>query len=241
MREIVPGVILVPLAWSNAYLLTEGGRAALIDTGLPQDRANLLAALRSLGVREDRVEAVYLTHGHCDHAGNAAYFAERGAKLYAHRDEAPYLELPRRTYAGIGRQTLRHPVSACLFQIGERRYPVKRRNPDVLLEEGDMIHAPGGALRVVACPGHTPGHVAYFREDDAALFTGDAVMTLIPVRRISGLSLPLRVFSSDWNQAKRSVQTLAALHPATLLSGHGWPLRRAAARLSRWADSLRIH
>ena len=229
----------IPLSWSNVYLLAEGRRAALIDTGLRRDRNDLLAALQAHGFRDNEIEAVYLTHGHCDHAGNAAYFAERGAKVYAHRREAPYLELPRRTYAGSFSQVLQRPISALAFSMGEWLYPVERRRPDVLVEDGDSIAAPGGDLRVVACPGHSPGHVAFYREQDAALFSGDAVMNIIPGRRISGLHLPLRLFSSDWAQAKRSVHTLAALQPTLLFFGHGPPLRRnTASRLAQWAASL---
>ena len=238
-QNLAPNTFPIPLFWSNAYLLVEGRRAALIDTGLRRDRPALLTALQARGFGADEIEAVYLTHGHCDHAGNAAYFAERGAKVYAHRREAPYLGLPRRTYAGNFAQSLRRPVSSLAFSIGEILYPVERRTPDILLEEGDLIDAPGGALRVVACPGHSPGHIAFYRARDAALFSGDAVMNIIPGRRTSGLHLPLRIFSSDWAQAKQSVQILAALHPQILLSGHGGPLRHeTASRLAKWADSL---
>ena len=234
-----PNTFFISLSWSNVYLLTAGRQAALIDTGLRRDRPALLAALRSRGIADDQIEAVYLTHGHCDHAGNAAYFAERGAKVWAHRREAPYLALPRRTYAGNFGQSLQSPVSALAFSIGERLYPVERREPDILLEDGDLIDAPGGTLRVVACPGHSPGHSAFFRESDAALFSGDAVMNIVPLRRTSGLHLPLRVFSSDWHQAKQSVRILAALNPQILLSGHGPPLRHETAfRLAKWAGSL---
>ena len=234
-----PNTFPIPLSWSNAYLLTEGRRAALIDTGLRRDRETLLAALQAKGFGADEIEAVYLTHGHCDHAGNAAYFAERGAKVSAHRREAPYLALPRRTYAGNFAQVLRRPLSALAFAGGEILYPVERRAPNVLLEDGDWIDAPGGALRVVSCAGHSPGHIAFYRESDAALFSGDAVMNIIPGKRTSGLHLPLRIFSSDWAQAKRSVQTLAALHPQILLSGHGEPLRHeTASRLAKWAQAV---
>ncbi len=229
----------ISLSWGNAYLLTEGRRAALIDTGLRQDRTALLAALESRGICADAIEAVYLTHGHCDHAGNAAYFAERGAKVYAHQAEAPFLGLPRQTYAGNFARSLRRPVSAALFRAGETLYPVARRGPDVLLDDGSVIDAPGGALRVVACSGHTPGHAAFFREADAALFSGDAVMNILPGRGVAGLSLPLRVFSSDWAAVKRSARLLAALQPKTLFAGHGPVLREdTAARLAKWAAGI---
>src|SRR5689334_7398974 len=135
IKQITANVYGVSLAWSNAYVLTEGKEAVLIDTGLAQDRADLLAALQEIGILVEKVRAVYLTHAHCDHAGSAAYFAGRSkerrqaegrARVYAHCAEARYLSLPRRTYAPTGMRLLRRPHTALAFLIGERRYPVER-------------------------------------------------------------------------------------------------------------------
>jgi glyoxylase-like metal-dependent hydrolase (beta-lactamase superfamily II) len=250
IREVAQGVYQIALAWSNAYLLKEGKDAALVDTGLQKDRHSLLAALRQVGVEKARVRAVLLTHGHCDHAGNAAFFARRhqnayeepgAARIYAHRNEARFLSLPKRSYVPTGWRRLLRPQTALAFAAGEILYPVERCGVDGMLVEGETIETPGGPLRVVACPGHTPGHVAYFRERDGLLFSGDAVLNIIPVRRVLGLSLPMRSLTDDWRQAKRSARKLAELRPAALLAGHGWPLTEpdTAARLLEWARALR--
>jgi glyoxylase-like metal-dependent hydrolase (beta-lactamase superfamily II) len=239
IRTVAEGVISISLAWSNAYLLQEGSDTALIDTGLYQDRERLMAALKQLGLQVGQLGAVYLTHAHCDHAGNAAHLAAQGARLYAHRAEASFIGLPRRSYACAGSHMLLRPLSMLAFLIGEHVYPVARRNADVLLQDGDTVDAPGGALRVIACPGHTPGHIAYYRERDGVLFSGDAILNIIPLRRLTALSLPIRVFSDNWPQTIRSAQRLAQLRPQTLLAGHGWPLNEdAAGRISAWADAL---
>ncbi len=269
--QVASGVYRVPLAWSNAYVLVGGGEATILDTGLRQDREALLAALAEIGVANDRLRAVLLTHGHCDHAGNAQFLAhglygleardrpnnradagavhkagEAGekirdrARLYVHRDEARFLEWPRRGYAGRMLRTRLRLLAALLFTAGERLHPVARGPVDVRLTDGEVIAVPGGPLRVVACPGHTPGHVAYFRERDGLLFSGDAIMNIIPVRRVTGLSLPLRVFTDDWTLTRRSARHLADLRPAQLLAGHGGPLaENCAARLSAWARTLK--
>src|SRR6185295_7230774 len=101
-----------------------------------------------------------------------------------HRDEAPYLSLPRRTYAPRGWRMLVRSHSALLFGLSELLHPVERCGADRLLEDGDILPAPGGILRVVSCPGHTPGHIAFFREKDGILFSGDAVINIIPVKRV---------------------------------------------------------
>src|SRR5262249_47482440 len=145
----------------------------------------------------------------------------------------------QRSYAPTGWRQLIRPHSALAFALGEVRYPVARCGVDTLLTEGQTVEAPGGPLRVVACPGHTPGHIAYFRERDGLLFSGDAVLNIIPVKRVTGLSLPMRSLTTDWNQAKQSARRLAELRPAMLLAGHGVPLLEdTAARLHDWAHSL---
>jgi len=91
----------------------------------------------------------------------------------------------------------------------------------------------------VPCPGHTEGHAAFFREREGVLFSGDAVMNIIPIRREIGLSLPIRFLSSNWEQGKASARLLADLAPRLLLSGHGPPLREQTAdRLQAWAQTL---
>jgi glyoxylase-like metal-dependent hydrolase (beta-lactamase superfamily II) len=248
--HVTEGIYRIPLAWGNAYLLTNGNEAALIDTGLKKDRPALLAALQEVGIAEPQVKSIFLTHAHTDHAGNAAYFAgrspcdkagtERNAKIYLHRDEARYLAPPRYGYTPRGSGVFKRPLSALMLTCGEFLYPVERCTPDVLLEDGNTVESPVGTLRVVACPGHTPGHIAYFRESDGLLFSGDAAINIIPIWLKIALSLPMRVFSSDWEQTKQSAKQLATLKPSLFLAGHGPPITKdTAERLRVFADSLR--
>jgi glyoxylase-like metal-dependent hydrolase (beta-lactamase superfamily II) len=236
------GIWQISLAWSNAWLLWQGGsgEATLIDTGLQEDRQDLGEALTQIGVYVDQITTVLLTHAHCDHGGNAAYFAQRSATVRLHEAEVPYLGLPRRTYSPNGFKALVRPHTALAFSIGEARYPVARVARGIApLASDQTIEAPGGPLRIVASPGHTPGHIAFYRERDGVLFSGDAVMNIIPIRRVVGLSLPIRFLSSNWAQGKESARRLAALSPRLLLSGHGPPLRESTAeRLQTWSRTL---
>lgn len=240
--RIEDGIWQISLAWSNVWVLWEGGdgEAALIDTGLQKDREGLKAGLQEIGLDESRVCTVLLTHAHCDHGGNAAHFARQGATVKLHEDEAPYLGVPRRTYLPTGIARMVRPHTALAFAIGEARYPVERIAEGLVqLTTDQTIEAPGGLLRVVPCPGHTQGHTAFFRERDGVLFSGDAVMNIIPIRRKIGLSLPIRFLSSDWEQGKASARRLADLSPRLLLSGHGPPLREQTAhRMQAWAKTL---
>lgn len=239
---IEPGIWQISLAWSNVWLLWEGGDsdATLIDTGLLEDQTDLQRALQQIGIAEQQIRTVLLTHAHCDHAGNAAYFTAQSATVKLHAQELPFLNMPRRTYMPSGMASLMRPHTALAFAIGEARYPVPRIAGGAQgLRSDEIVRTAGSDLQVVASPGHTPGHVAYFRERDGILFSGDAVMNIIPIRRVIGLSLPIRFLSSDWEQGKASARRLSELSPRLLLSGHGPPLReQTAERLTAWSKTL---
>ena len=243
----MPGVYQIGLAWSNVYLLIDenidendeqrkpGSEAALIDTGLQKDRPMLLAALSQLDIRPEQIRTVFLTHAHTDHAGNVAYFAALGADIAMHSDEARYLTPPRTTYCPQGISKLMRPLNTVIFTGSEALYPVERCAVTQRLSDGDFVEAPCGALRVIATPGHTPGQVAYYRERDGLLFSGDAILNVIPIRQKNGLSLPPVFLNSIPAQVVPSAKRLVELQPNLLCSGHGWTLRdRTAERLEEW-------
>ena len=77
-QQVAEGVYRISLAWSCAYILRAGEDVMLIDCGLRKDRPALMAGLRALNIEPDGVQTLLLTHAHCDHAGNAAFFAAQG-------------------------------------------------------------------------------------------------------------------------------------------------------------------
>src|SRR5512142_459509 len=76
-------------------------------------------------------------------------------------------------------------------------------------------------------PGHSPGHVSFFRPQDGTLLAGDAFITVnmdsfwLLVSRRPVVSRPPAYYTCDWEAAHRSVQRLAGLAPATIGAGHG--------------------
>ncbi len=244
-EAVAEGVFRMRLAWTQVYVLTDNsstgsGDFALCDTGTRSDRMALLAALRSLGLDAKRCRAVLLTHGHCDHAGNAAFFAARGAVLMAHEDERRFLETCR-TYVARGWRAL-SPVGmaqSLMFVLGELLYPVRRHRLDRALRDGERVMTPAGEWRVVHTPGHTPGHIAFWRESDGTLLSGDALLTVKPFVRRDELAVPPAIFNADTQRVPASARRLSSLEPRTLLPGHGKPLREdTAAQITAFVAAL---
>jgi glyoxylase-like metal-dependent hydrolase (beta-lactamase superfamily II) len=95
----------------------------------------------------------------------------------------------------------------------------------------------------IPTPGHTPGHVSYFRPGDRVLITGDALVTL-KVNSWTGLLLQRPGLSgppwyTTWSRraAQESVERLVLLEPTVLAGGHGKPMTgtETAAAVSEFA------
>ena len=88
------------------------------------------------------------------------------------------------------------------------------------LGEGDEL----AGFRVEV-PGHSRGHIAFWRERDGVLVLGDVLNSQHPLTGLRGLRLPPGFFTPDPAQNRRSAQRLGELKPQLVLFGHGPPLR----------------
>jgi glyoxylase-like metal-dependent hydrolase (beta-lactamase superfamily II) len=96
----------------------------------------------------------------------------------------------------------------------------------------------------IPTPGHTPGHVAFFRKSDRVLITGDACLTVDIdsfwglLRNKQSIARPPSVATWNWQAAKASVAALARFEPSVLACGHGIPMMGAetARDLVAFAD-----
>jgi glyoxylase-like metal-dependent hydrolase (beta-lactamase superfamily II) len=193
----------------NAYLMGD----VLVDAGTRQARRRILRQLRGQAVR-----AHALTHVHPDHQGAShAVCTEFDIPLFAGSDDAEAMEsaevMAQRD--GGGPETL---VQRTFFTGPP--HPVARR-----LREGDEV----AGFTVLETPGHTPGHLGYWREDDRTLVAGDVFFNVNPLTGRPGLRPPPDGFNDDTERNRESMRRLAALDPAVVVFGHGPPLRDRGA------------
>jgi glyoxylase-like metal-dependent hydrolase (beta-lactamase superfamily II) len=102
---------------------------------------------------------------------------------------------------------------------------------EIYPDDGNLPFLSG--WRVIDTPGHTPGHVSLWREDDRVLLAGDALCTA-DMDSIVGITTQKQQFARggspftpDWDASKTSVAKLADLEPSLVAAGHGQPISGA--------------
>lgn len=224
--EVARGVWYVPALMANAYFIGERNEPwVLIDAGVPGSAPWFHAAAQYV-YGDRKPEAIVLTHGHFDHVGALKELADAwNVPIYAHGLEWPYLDgrddypPPDPTVGGLMAQMSRvFPRSGINVSERLRSLPIDHSVPS----------SPG--WRFLHTPGHSPGHISLFRDDDRVLIAGDAVITIDqqnPVKLVSQIREfypPPRYFTPNWQQAYESVQKLADLRPDVVATGHGLPI-----------------
>lgn len=198
---------------------TASGENILVDTGWPIKRMNhhddsnpldwrmtdddyVVNRLASIGLQPGDVNAVICTHFDPDHAGNLEPFPH--AACIVQRDHLAYVR-----------------------SVSQRRFEICRDQwdrPEIrwLEADGDVEVAPG--VRVIATPGHTPGHQSVLVELPR---TGKVVLAIDAAPRAADLSLHThhrKSYDLDPDAARQSVIKLAGLiereRVALVIYGH---------------------
>jgi hydroxyacylglutathione hydrolase len=198
-RELADGVWHLsgfPPDAINVYVIGD----VLIDAGTRLDRRRILRQIEDL-----EVSAHALTHAHFDHYGSSHAICERlGIPLWCGAEDVEAVEAGKMGGPG-GRMV-----------PGPHRHPVARA-----LRERDEV----AGFTVLDVPGHSPGHVAYWRESDRTLVCGDVIWGFNPFTLMGGMREPFGFASPDPARNRESARRLAGLEPALACFGHGKPLR----------------
>jgi glyoxylase-like metal-dependent hydrolase (beta-lactamase superfamily II) len=223
---VAPGVAFMRCVMVNVAVIGDRSSWILIDAALPGYAETIRSAAAERFGSDARPQAIVLSHGHFDHVGSLERLLDEwNVPVYAHPLELPYVT-GRSPYPPpvplVGRGSMA-PLSR-LYPRGPIDLGARVR---ALPEDGSLPSAPD--WRWIHTPGHTPGHVSFFREHDKTLLSADALITtkqesaLAVLQQRCELHGPPAYFTPDWDAARDSVVALAALQPELVVAGHGHP------------------
>jgi hydroxyacylglutathione hydrolase len=180
---------------TNAFVIgDEGSHEAIVIDAPPDSADRVMDAVRDDGYT---VKLIVLTHSHFDHVIDAAKLKqESSAPLAIHEDAMIQL-----------RQVI---------QDGQAPYTVDDIGPDQYLSEGDEIAVGTLRFRVLVTPGHAPGQISLYEENEQVMFGGD---TLFP-GGYGRADLP----GSSMEETRDTMRKLLELPDSvTVYPGHGLP------------------
>jgi glyoxylase-like metal-dependent hydrolase (beta-lactamase superfamily II) len=200
----------------NVYLMGD----VLVDAATRHAGKRILRQLRGRTVTTHA-----LTHAHPDHQGASHEVCEKlGLPLWCGELDADAIEDGR-----IMERQPKHPINVLIGRaFPGPPHPVARR-----LREGDDV----AGFTVLDVPGHSAGHVAFWRESDRALICGDVFTNIDTLTGLPGLHEPKWFFTPDPARNRQSMRRLAELEPALVCFGHGRPLRDPV-KLRQFTDRL---
>ncbi len=139
----------------NCFVLgdEESGVGAIIDPG--DEAARIAMAVEETGLE---IGTIIVTHAHIDHVGAVAALAEEySCPVLMHAEAEPMLK--------------ELPTQAMMMGLRFGKVPAVDR----YVEDGETLEVGDLRLRSLYTPGHAPGHVAFYIEDEGLVLSGDAL------------------------------------------------------------------
>ncbi len=222
------------------HLVVEGGRAAIIDTGVNSSVPRVLDALRAKGLRPEQVDYVILTHIHLDHAGGAGLLMAKlpNARLTVHPRGARHMVDPGKlvasTFAVYGEAEARRIFGDIL--------PVPRSRI-IETADGFTLALNGREFAFFDTPGHARHHVCVLDSRTGHLFAGDTFG--LSYRELDGggrqyVFLTSSPMQFDPATHHRSLDLIVGLKPGAIYVTHYSQVRdiaRMAGDMHRLVDA----
>ena len=211
IQKISPNIYKIE-AWlfmkMSAWIVTVSDGVYIVDTGMSFMGKRILKEAEKLG----KVRGILLTHGHSDHVGGLKKILEiKKIPVYAHQDDIKYME-GKEPFPG--RKKAEFLVRPNLVQ------PLKMTDGTINQIE---------SLMPIHTPGHSPGHVVYYHQEDHVLIGGDLFTS-----KNGQLRKPMAMFTANMDEAIQSGRVIEELKPKLVSICHGDDVKEPYKQIQKY-------
>ena len=235
LNDYIYLIDLKPMGIENfiASYVIVGNKKMIVETGPTTSVENLLTSLREIGIRNDEVDYVAVSHVHIDHAGGAGTLMEHlpNARLLVHAKGAQHLVKPEKLW----RQT-KQVLGEIADMYGEI-HPVPEKRI-ITATDGMVVELGEGVrLKVLETLGHASHHLSFYENSSKGVFTGDTAG--VYVKKLDAI-IPTAPPPFNLEMAFTSLNLLIELTPKKLYYTHFGVGDDAVKRLEAYMTQLKI-
>jgi glyoxylase-like metal-dependent hydrolase (beta-lactamase superfamily II) len=216
-----------------SYVLKGGKATAIIETGPTCSIPSLLLGLQEIGVRNEDVDYIMVSHIHIDHAGGSGTLMKYlpNAKLIVHPRGAPHMVKPEKLWEQsklvLGKVAIAYQE---IEPVPENR--VITPSDGTTFNLGESVQ-----VKVLETLGHASHHLAFFDTDSRGIFQGDAAGIYFPKL---DATIPTAPAPFNLEMTLASIHKMAQLQPKRLYYTHYGPVENAHERLKRYENQLHL-
>jgi len=210
---------------AGAAYHVHGRKHALIDSGTSLSAPYIQSALHGV-----RIDYIFVTHIHLDHAGGAGVLAHDSphTTVVVHPRGARHLVDPTQLVASVRDST------GAMFSMYGQAVPIQQSQLHSASDGERFDLGDGVMIEAIYSPGHAPHHLCLFEHRARLLFVGDAAGSFHDGHLYC--STPPPAFNLD--DSLRTVERLRSLGAERLFYAHFGPSDDADSRLAQYADLL---
>lgn len=226
---------LKPAGFENfiASYVLKGQKAAIIETGPSISAPNLLTGLEKIGIQNEEIQYVAVSHIHIDHAGGAGSLLPHlpNAKLVVHERGAPHMVNPQKLWeqsklvlgevAELYGEILPVPESRVITPVD-----------GMTLNLGEHV-----GLKILETGGHASHHMSFYTATTQGIFPGDAAGIYLSQLDVT---IPTAPAPLHLEYALAAIEKLMQIEPRWLYYTHFGPADNPSERLNAYAGQLKL-
>lgn len=209
------------LASINPVVIFDSEEMVLVDCGYEGFMNLIEKAMEKEGLDPNKLTKIVLTHQDDDHMGAAYEFINKypNIEIVASKEESKYISGEEKNLRLVQAENLQESLNDDQKEMGlwfiNHLKNIKKVNVDIVVKDKDKFDW-GNGCEIISTPGHTPGHISLYLNNENVIITGDAA-----VIENEELILANPQYTLDLEEAQKSLDKLINKNCKKYICYHG--------------------